>query len=242
MPLISIITINYNNKVGLSNTLDSVRSQSFSDYEHIIVDGGSSDGSKEVIQESLKDSDYSRHVSWWCSEKDSGIYNAMNKGLHKASGQFVYILNSGDSLLPDALEKVSVYLRENQDSVVYGPVDTYLDGKFKQTTGIGADHLPEGMIPHQGVFVPLKFHSQYGNYDEKLKICADREFMLRLYNNKVPFIHMPVVVSNYDLGGLSETKAWTFLKETYKLDKTVGRKKNRFIRMLKGLAKKWLSL
>ena len=240
MTLISIITINYNNADGLRNTLESVRSQSFSDYEHIIVDGGSTDGSADVIHEFLTDSKYSKHITWWCSEKDSGIYNAMNKGLKKASGQFVYMLNSGDSLLPDALEKISAYLRENQDSVVYGPVDTYLDGKFKQTTGMGADHLPEGMIPHQGVFVPLKFHNQYGKYDERLKICADREFLLRLYNNKVPFIHMPVVVSNYDLGGLSETKAWTFLKETYKLDKTMGQKKRRILRFLKGLAKLWL--
>ncbi|MBP5442031.1 MAG: glycosyltransferase [Treponema sp.] len=235
--LLSIITINYNNADGLRKTIESVRSQSFSDYEHIIVDGGSSDGSKEVIQESLNDENYSKHISWWCSERDSGIYNAMNKGIDKARGKFVYMLNSGDALLPAVLGKIAPYLDENMDKVVYGPVDSYLDGNFTKTTGMGSGHLPIGMMPHQGIFVPLDLHKKYGVYNENYKICADREFILRLYTNKVSFVHIPVIICNYDEGGISSTSTYAALKETYKLDKTMGMKKKSLLRFIKGLVK-----
>ena len=235
--LISIITINYNNAEGLQKTINSVRLQSFPDYEHIIVDGGSSDGSKEVIQESLNDENYSKHITWWCSEKDSGIYNAMNKGLQKASGQFVYMLNSGDSLLPDVLNKISSILMENLDSVVYGPIDTYLGDRFLQTVGEGPENLSVGTMPHQGTFFPLTLHKKYGTYNEEYRIAADREFMLRLYNNKVPFVHVPIIICNYDKGGISSNLTLVSLKETYRLDKAMGKKKKSLFRFLKGLIK-----
>ncbi|MBQ3836958.1 MAG: glycosyltransferase, partial [Treponema sp.] len=97
-PLISIITINYNNKDGLKKTIDSVAAQTFQGYEHIIVDGGSTDGSAEVIKDALKNKDYAAHVSYWCSEKDGGIYPAMNKGVERAGGEYCLMLNSGDYL------------------------------------------------------------------------------------------------------------------------------------------------
>lgn len=235
--LLSIITINYNNADGLRKTIESVCSQAFNDYEHIIVDGGSKDGSADVIREFLADDKYSRHVGWWCSEKDGGIYNAMNKGIEKARGKFVYMLNSGDSLLPEILEKIAPYLDENMDKVVYGPVDCYLNDNFQKTTGMGSGHLPLGMMPHQGIFVPLELHKKFGVYNENYKICADREFMLRLYTNKIPFVHIPVIICNYDEGGISSTSTYAALKETYKLDKTMGMKKKSLLRFIKGLVK-----
>ena len=92
MKQISIITINYNNASGLEKTIRSVVEQIYNEYEYIIIDGASSDKSKEVIQE------YQRYIDFWCSEKDSGIYNAMNKGIQKASGEYLLFLNSGDVL------------------------------------------------------------------------------------------------------------------------------------------------
>ena len=92
MKQISIITINYNNASGLEKTIRSVVEQTYNEYEYIIIDGASSDKSKEVIQE------YQRYIDFWCSEKDSGIYNAMNKGIQKASGEYLLFLNSGDVL------------------------------------------------------------------------------------------------------------------------------------------------
>ena len=87
---LSVITINYNNAEGLAKTMDSVFRQRFSDFEYIVIDGGSTDGSKDLI---VNNQD---KIAYWCSEKDSGIYNAMNKGIREASGEYLLFLNSGD--------------------------------------------------------------------------------------------------------------------------------------------------
>ena len=109
-PLFSIITINYNNKDGLKKTVDSVASQTFRSFEHIIIDGGSTDGSVDVIKEALQNKDYAAQVSHWQSEKDGGIYPAMNKGVEYANGKYCLMLNSGDWLSgPKALEKAAAF-------------------------------------------------------------------------------------------------------------------------------------
>ncbi len=87
---LSIITVNLNNKDGLQKTIDSVISQTFKDFEWIVIDGGSTDGSKELIEK------YSDYISYWVSEPDKGIYNAMNKGIKVAKGDYLEFLNSGD--------------------------------------------------------------------------------------------------------------------------------------------------
>ena len=89
---LSIITVNYNNKAGLQKTIDSVVAQTWRDFEWIIIDGGSTDGSKELIEQ------YQQHFAFWCSEPDKGVYNAMNKGIDKAQGVYLLFLNSGDVL------------------------------------------------------------------------------------------------------------------------------------------------
>ena len=98
---LSIITINYNDVHGLQKTINSVLSQTWKDYEWIIIDGGSTDGSKELIEK------YQQHFSFWCSEPDKGIYNAINKGIAHAHGDYIQFLHSGDYLFePTTLEKV----------------------------------------------------------------------------------------------------------------------------------------
>ena len=95
MPKLSIITVNLNNREGLRKTAESVVSQTYKDYEWIVIDGGSTDGSKELIEQ------YAEHISYWVSEPDKGIYNAMNKGIRQAHGEYFLFLNSGDSLCDD---------------------------------------------------------------------------------------------------------------------------------------------
>ena len=93
MPKLSIITVNLNNCIGLQKTFDSLFEQIFKDFEQIVIDGGSTDGSRELIETNVD------KISYWVSEKDSGIYNAMNKGIIKATGDYLLFLNSGDHLL-----------------------------------------------------------------------------------------------------------------------------------------------
>ena len=108
MSILSIITINYNNVLGLKRTLESVTGQSYSNFEYIVIDGGSTDGSKEHI---LK---YSDKISYWISEPDRGIYHAMNKGIAKASGEYLLFMNSGDLfynnfILNEVIDDISKY-------------------------------------------------------------------------------------------------------------------------------------
>ena len=97
--LLSIITINYNDKEGLARTMNSVLSQTYTDFEYIVIDGGSNDGSKTIIEQ------HQDQLGYWVSEPDSGIYNAMNKGIAKANGEYILFLNSGDVLIDDTIIK-----------------------------------------------------------------------------------------------------------------------------------------
>lgn len=111
--MISIITINFNNKNGLIKTLNSVISQTCKEFEWIIIDGGSTDGSKELLE------NYSEHITYWVSEPDNGIYHAMNKGIRVAKGDYLQFLNSGDYLANN--KTIEDFYNENfTDDVIYG--------------------------------------------------------------------------------------------------------------------------
>ena len=113
MKRLSIITVNHNDLAGLRKTRDSILSQTFQDFEWIVVDGDSTDGGKDFIQE------HQEEMAWWCSEQDNGIYNAMNKGIEHAQGEYLLFLNSGDTLsAPDTLKEV--FRTEPDADVVYG--------------------------------------------------------------------------------------------------------------------------
>ena len=215
--LISIITINFNDLNGLRRTLESVKEQTFNDYEHIIIDGGSTDGSADVIKEFLNDEKYSKHVSYWCSEKDNGIYNAMNKGIEHAKGKYIYMLNSGDLVEQYALEYASKYLYENTNKILYGAVDGFDGNTYKGTFSHSADELNQVMIPHQATFVPLDIHKKYGLYNEIFKIVADRELMVRFKKAGVEFIHIPVIVCKYNFDGISSRNSKLIKIENQKI-------------------------
>lgn len=237
--LISIITINFNNANGLEKTINSVRNQTYQNYEHIIIDGGSVDKSVEVIESFLSDTQYAQHISYWCSEKDKGIYNAMNKGIEHANGKFVYMLNSGDELYNNCFEQISTYLENESNCVLYGAVDCYNDIQFSGTVCPQADNLYKLMIPHQGVFVSLELHRKYGLYNENFKILADRELMVRLFKNDVSFIHIPFIICKYYLDGISSKNAKLIDKEAqiinnsfYSKNTLIYRKIRHFIRII----------
>lgn len=220
--IVSIITINYNNADGLQETLDSVRSQTFTEYEHIIVDGASSDGSVDVIREALKDKKYASHVSWWCSEKDGGIYDAMNKGIKRANGKFVFMLNSGDCFSgKKVLSLIEESLRENDGCIVYGAVDYYdKDGYLYTCSTSQNDLLRDKNIPHQACFISRNLHEKIGLYDCSYKIYADFDFMIKSYKAGVNFVHVPLVISDCDLVGASsnvglQKKEFLILKKRY---------------------------
>lgn len=197
----SIITINLNNAVGLKKTIESVISQTFPNFEYIVIDGDSNDGSKDIIQQ------YHSQITYWVSEKDSGIYNAMNKGIKVAKGEFILFLNSGDYLVNECILEDAAKLIQSDKDICTG--DIFLDnGKeiqlYKNPDVVSAELMMLRTITHQSTFINTNLFRVYGEYDESFKIVSDWAFfldMLILKNKKYQRIPIPVAV--FDTSGIS---------------------------------------
>lgn len=201
----TIITINYNNVKGLKKTIDSVISQNFSDYEFIIIDGASTDGSVDIIKE------YSPHISYWVSEPDKGIYHAMNKGITVSRGEYLLFLNSGDFFCNNKV--LSDVLNHNlTEDIVCGA--TLDNGEIKYSlSDVTLQHFFSASMFHQSAFIKRELHLRY-LYDEKLKICSDYKFFIQtIILNSCSYRTIDVVVSEYEGGGISQTSIALLEKE-----------------------------
>jgi len=167
---LSIITINYNNKEGLKKTIDSVIYQTWRDFEWIIVDGGSTDGSKELIEEYASKGCF----SWWCSEPDNGVYNAMNKGISHANGEYLNFMNSGDVYYSTRVLENICSKNINADIIYsnahyYTNKDSVVRAKPKQ---MSLNFLLHHALCHQSMLIKRSLF-QIARYDERLKIVSD---------------------------------------------------------------------
>lgn len=206
---LSIITINLNNAQGLRKTMESVFSQTSDDFEYIVVDGGSTDGSKEIILEFAKQqSDKPTNLQFtWISEPDRGIYHAMNKGIRIAKGEYCQFLNSGDWLVAsDVTSRMLDKLPES--SIVYGNMIKQLtNGKIlynKEIPAISFLTFYTGTLNHSPSYIKRSLFRKYGIYDENLKIVSDWKFFLiaiALNNEKVSY--QDVDVTCFDMHGTS---------------------------------------
>lgn len=205
MPKLSIITVTYNAEKILRDTLESVLLQTYNDYEYIFVDGHSNDKTCNIIEDYLKIFKERGISTTYISEPDQGIYDAMNKGVALAKGDWIYFLNAGDSLVEnDVLEKVSVELKEEND-IVYGGTIYYREDGSVAYTGRGEDvsvmprHMPFCV---QASFIKTAIQNRY-KYDIKCRISADYNFFLEAYKNGARFKKIDVIINNYLLGGFS---------------------------------------
>lgn len=203
MKNISIITINYNNASGLARTIESVINQSDINYEYILIDGGSTDTSKQIIEQ------YSSKLDFWISEKDNGIYHAMNKGIRQAHGKYLLFLNSGDYLEPDILKEIEKEL--TGEDIIYGDLyfiikeERYLV-EYPQI--LTASHLisPGFSLPHPASFIKKELFSDT-LYNENYKIVSDWEFFIKsiIFRNCTTK-HLNIGISNYLDGGISSNE------------------------------------
>lgn len=197
---LSIITINYNNCDGLKRTIDSVVSQTFTDYEWIIIDGGSNDGSRELIEQ------YQEHFTYWISEPDNGIYNAMNKGIEKANGDWMLFLNSGDWLFGnDTLKKV--FSKSYDADILYGDVMYHWPDKRGTELERKPDRLSlyffySDTLCHQATFYRKEIFNSH-KYNEAFRICSDWALYIQLMIEGFRFQHLPFCVSNFAQDGVS---------------------------------------
>lgn len=197
---VSIITVCLNSEKHIEQTIKSVLNQTYKEIEYIIVDGMSTDNTLNIIQKYKPLFNGRLKV---ISEKDSGIYDAMNKGIKISTGDIIGIINSDDWYEVDAIENVMKQYILDCNSVIYGVVPFWKDNLITNITVTSYKEPFNRPIPHPSVFIPRNVYKKNGVYDINYKILADQELLLRLYKNNVSFKFIPKVLANFRLGGTS---------------------------------------
>ncbi|WP_221394284.1 glycosyltransferase family 2 protein [Dyadobacter sp. NIV53] len=196
LPLISIVTVVYNAISTLEHTLQSVINQTYKNIEYIIIDGGSNDGTIELINK------YRVHISQFVSEHDDGIFDAMNKSLNLANGSWLIFLGADDLLLsPTIIEEVVPYF-EKHDGIYYGnayikTINRLYNGKLNKWS------MALGSVSHQAIFYPKSVY-KHKSYDQSFRIFADHIYNIELFNSHTSqFVYIPKLISIYDGNGVS---------------------------------------
>ena len=201
---LSIITINLNNKVGLQKTIDSVIAQTYKNFEWIIIDGGSTDGSKELIEKNAK------FISYWVSELDKGIFHAMNKGIRISHGDYLLFLNSGDFLYSPSVLLSAVVQLQGADLYIGQELrdNHWLFDPNMENTNKLCEFMLMYHVPHQSTFICRKLFDIYGLYDEEKKIASDWCFFYQtIILGKATVKKLPFIVSVFNTKGISTTQA-----------------------------------
>lgn len=199
-PKISIITVCLNDKAGLEKTIQSVLEQTFVDLEYIIIDGGSSDGTIDVIKKN------EAKITHWVSEKDNGIYQAMNKAINLSAGEYCLFLNAGDFLSDKHVLK-NVFSKNFTDDIIYGNM-LYDNGtsieQQEQPEKITFFHLFTKYLFHPSTFIKRKLFEEIGNYNEKMKIASDYDFIFRaIVIHRATTQYVPIFISQHNNKGIS---------------------------------------
>jgi glycosyltransferase involved in cell wall biosynthesis len=197
---LSIITINRNNAAGLEKTIQSVICQTFTDFEYIVIDGASDDNSVEIIKE------YADKINFWVSEPDTGVYNAMNKGIKKAQGEYCLFLNSGDWLINDTtLTEVFDEITNTEEAgIYYTDCITTNHPLFQPPKSIDINYLVIHNLNHQNTLIKRSLFLEHGFYNEKFMIASDYEFWLReFWTYKTKFVYINTKIAIYDSFGMS---------------------------------------
>jgi glycosyltransferase involved in cell wall biosynthesis len=217
---ITVITVCYNSEATIQKAIDSVASQTWPSIEHIVIDGASSDGTLAILERNCS------KIACLVSEPDTGVYNAMNKGLKIATGDFIAFLNSDDVYSnAHALETVAITMQEQKLDALYGDVEffhagapdkvvrTYDSGRFNPS------RIAWGWMPaHPALFVRRDIYERFGHFREDYRIAGDYEFVARIFKNgQIKSTHLGRVLVRMQTGGLSTAG----LRATYLLNKEI---------------------
>jgi glycosyltransferase involved in cell wall biosynthesis len=200
-PLISVITVVYNGQQYLAQTIQSIMAQSYKNIEYIIIDGGSTDGTVDIIRK------YEKHISKWISEPDKGLYDAMNKGIQMASGDYIGIVNADDYYEPNTVELIVNELgKGNTADVFFGDlffISPYFPKKVLLDDYKGQNLEQSLTIWHPTVFVKRICYQTYGGFDLQYRIAADYDLLLRYKRAGLHFHYINAPLSNFRIDGLS---------------------------------------
>tara|TARA_R110002096_G_scaffold256795_1_gene450106 strand:+ start:12264 stop:13046 length:783 start_codon:yes stop_codon:yes gene_type:complete len=197
---ISIITVTYNNLEGLKKTVDSVHSQTWKDYEFIIIDGGSKDGTANYLKS------LSNKIDYWVSEPDNGVYQAMNKGIKKATGDYLIFLNSGDHFYNNNVLKKNINHLGKSDIIYFDLQVINEDENYikEYPSVLSFAYFVKDTLPHPATFIKKELFDKIGLYDESLKIVSDWKFFIdAICKNNITYKKMDSVLSTFYLDGMS---------------------------------------
>jgi glycosyltransferase involved in cell wall biosynthesis len=212
---LSIVTINFNNSFGLKKTIESVAAQNFKEFEYIVIDGASTDDSTNIIKK------YADIISFFVSEKDNGIYDAMNKGIANAKGDYLLFLNSGDCLCDSSILQKTYDIMEQFPGadIYYGDMFIINDIKghsnlpWRHPETIDLNFLKIETINHQASLISAKLFQEFGLYPLKYKMAADYWLWLTsLLHDKI-FRHLGFPMVIYDLSGASSSNHSLYLQQ-----------------------------
>lgn len=223
---LSIITVNFNNLEGLKRTADSVLSQTWRNFEWLIIDGGSSDGSREYIDQLFHDLSQQKEsqnpISYWCSEKDGGVYNAMNKGIEKANGEYLNFMNSGDIFYGNNTLEL-VFKDDQSADILFGDWKRIIHGREEHM------HFPSPVdiysffkenICHQAMFIRRDYHLKHF-YDESYRILADYKNWAKASLDGASFSFIPQNICIVTIDGISSKLDKAQLQEFERLKNEV---------------------
>jgi glycosyltransferase involved in cell wall biosynthesis len=240
---LSIITINYNNDVGLQKTLKSVSNQSCKSFGHVVVDGGSVDSSVDTIKAYVADNGGTYDIKW-VSERDGGIYNAMNKGIRLSKGRFLLFINSGDLIYDESVvERLMPYLMDSFD-VLSGQLQ-YVNGNevslWNPPEIVNLDYCVKTGLTHPNTVINRNLFEKYGFYNEKNKIVSDWEFFLVACGlNSAIYKPIPFPIAVFYADGISTVESRLCIEEKKRVLKRLLPLKLKIKYFIVGLKKRLL--
>jgi glycosyltransferase involved in cell wall biosynthesis len=199
--MITIITVVYNGEKTIRDTIESVCRQTVLPSEYLIIDGLSTDGTQNIVEEYTSRYSFIKLIS----EKDRGIYDAMNKGIQLASGQLIGMINSDDWYEPTAIETMTQAYKEQGSGVYYGILRYLADDQEYYLERPSHRFPAKRMIPHPTTFVTKDIYEANGCFDLKYRYSSDLDFIIRLYKAGVPFHPVDNIIANFRIGGASYT-------------------------------------
>ena len=234
IPKVSIVTVVYNGAGTIADTINSVLAQSYSNIEYIVIDGNSSDGTQEIIRS------YGENISKYISEKDNGIYDAMNKGISMATGDIVGILNADDMYTSDfSIDRIVAEFNKKEVDSVFGDLYFFTPKKpdrilrLYSSRNFKLKHFERGIMPgHATFFVKKSCYEKLGLYDTQYIITADFDLLLRfLYINEISYSYIPEILVKMRIGGISTRSLkskWKMYRELRLIFEKNGVKSNHF--------------
>lgn len=220
-PKVTIITPSFNSEKNIEETILSILNQTYNNLEYIIIDGGSTDETVNIIKK------YQDKLTYWISEKDRGISDAFNKGLARATGEYINFQGADDYLVNNTvIESMMKNINPEKDMLICGKIERIKNTKEKQVVFTSSINFKSKRsllfrmsLPHQALFTNKKFFEKYGNFDLNNKYCMDYEILLRAYRDFPQVVLKDIIVSAWREGGIGQDKTLEIFKEYLSIKK-----------------------